>query len=171
MLSVQMEQRVNLKFLVKLGKTFTEASMLKEVYRNEFLSHTQVFEWFKWFKEGRETTEDDQRPERPSTSQKDEEIEKNAHDRAIYFKERLPFPPLLRLLIFAADNARRRYTRALWFIVEGLRCIEKCPCLHRHKPSINIDDITPRERRSAKMFIIMVFLFSNSLRNYTVIID
>ncbi|KAJ8949581.1 hypothetical protein NQ318_016212 [Aromia moschata] len=31
MLSGQMEQRVNLKFLVKLGKTFTEASaMLKE---------------------------------------------------------------------------------------------------------------------------------------------
>ncbi|KAJ8952159.1 hypothetical protein NQ318_018496 [Aromia moschata] len=32
MLSVQMEQRGNLKFLVKLGKTFTEAyKMLKEM--------------------------------------------------------------------------------------------------------------------------------------------
>ncbi|KAJ8946119.1 hypothetical protein NQ318_013169 [Aromia moschata] len=59
MLSVQMEQRVNLNFLVKLGKTFTEAyAMLKEVYGNGFLYRTQVFEWFKWFKEGRETTED-----------------------------------------------------------------------------------------------------------------
>ncbi|KAJ8952534.1 hypothetical protein NQ318_003330 [Aromia moschata] len=36
-----MEQRVNLKFLVKLGKTFTEAyAMLKEVYENECLSRT-----------------------------------------------------------------------------------------------------------------------------------
>ncbi|KAJ8943439.1 hypothetical protein NQ318_015719 [Aromia moschata] len=58
MLSVQMEQRVNLKFLFKLEKTFTEAyAMLKEVYGHECLSHTQVFEWFKLSKEGRETTE------------------------------------------------------------------------------------------------------------------
>ncbi|KAJ8938889.1 hypothetical protein NQ318_016093 [Aromia moschata] len=36
MLSVQMKQRVNLKFLVKLGKTFTDAyAMLKEMYGNE----------------------------------------------------------------------------------------------------------------------------------------
>ncbi|KAJ8955180.1 hypothetical protein NQ318_009075 [Aromia moschata] len=51
---VQMEQRMNLKFLVKLGKTFTEAyAMLKEVYGNACLSCTHVFEWFKRFKEGR----------------------------------------------------------------------------------------------------------------------
>ncbi|KAJ8944951.1 hypothetical protein NQ318_013099 [Aromia moschata] len=57
MLSVQMEQRVNLKFLVKLGKTFTEAyAMLKEVYGNECLSCTQVFEWFKRFKGKRTKT-------------------------------------------------------------------------------------------------------------------
>ncbi|KAJ8940907.1 hypothetical protein NQ318_017498 [Aromia moschata] len=78
MLSVKREQRVNLKFLVKLGKTLTEAyAMLKEVYGNEGLSRSQVFEWFKRFKEGRETTEDDPRPGRPSTSQTDENIEKN----------------------------------------------------------------------------------------------
>ncbi|KAJ8957992.1 hypothetical protein NQ318_001994 [Aromia moschata] len=58
-----------LKFLVKLGKTFTEAyTMVKEVYGNECLSRTQVFEWFKRFKERRETTEDEPRPGRPSTS-------------------------------------------------------------------------------------------------------
>ncbi|KAJ8958030.1 hypothetical protein NQ318_002034 [Aromia moschata] len=72
-----MEQRVNLKVLVKLGKTFTEAyAMLKEVYGNECLSRRQVFERFKRFKEGRETTEDDLRPGRPSTSKMDENIEK-----------------------------------------------------------------------------------------------
>ncbi|KAJ8950827.1 hypothetical protein NQ318_012691 [Aromia moschata] len=35
MLSVQMEQRVNFKFLVNLGKTFTEAYVvLKEVFNS-----------------------------------------------------------------------------------------------------------------------------------------
>ncbi|KAJ8944425.1 hypothetical protein NQ318_002121 [Aromia moschata] len=67
------------EFLVKLGKTFTETYvMLKEVYGNECLSRTPIFEWFKRFKEGRETTEDDPRPGRPSTSKTDENIEKIA---------------------------------------------------------------------------------------------
>ncbi|KAJ8944329.1 hypothetical protein NQ318_016136, partial [Aromia moschata] len=75
--SVQMEQPFNLKFLVKLGKTCIEAYVvLKEVYGNECLSRTQVFEWFKRFNEGRETTEDDPRPGRPSKSKTDENIEK-----------------------------------------------------------------------------------------------
>ncbi|KAJ8956287.1 hypothetical protein NQ318_015023, partial [Aromia moschata] len=56
-------------FVLNWGKLFTEAyGMLKEVYGNECLSRTQVFEWFQRFKEGRETTEDDPRPGRPSTS-------------------------------------------------------------------------------------------------------
>ncbi|KAJ8939420.1 hypothetical protein NQ318_020875 [Aromia moschata] len=71
--SIQIEQW----FLVKLGKTFTEAyAMLKEVYGSECLSRTQVVEWLKRFKEGRETTEDDPRPGRSSTSKTDENIEK-----------------------------------------------------------------------------------------------
>ncbi|KAJ8946975.1 hypothetical protein NQ318_015913 [Aromia moschata] len=49
--NVQMEQQVNFKFLVKLGKTFTEAyAMLKEVYGNECLSRTQVFEYLNGLK-------------------------------------------------------------------------------------------------------------------------
>ncbi|KAJ8960252.1 hypothetical protein NQ318_003977 [Aromia moschata] len=61
----EMEQRVNFNFLVKLGKTFTEAyATLKEVYVSE--SRIHVSEWFKRFKEGRETTEDDQHPGRLS---------------------------------------------------------------------------------------------------------
>jgi len=60
MQNVQMEQRVNLKFLVKLGKTATEAhAMLKEVYGSECLSRTQVLELFKRFKEGHETIDND----------------------------------------------------------------------------------------------------------------
>ncbi|KAJ8958216.1 hypothetical protein NQ318_017357 [Aromia moschata] len=77
MLGVQMEQRVNLKFLVKLGKTFTEAyAMLKEVYGNECLFCTLLFDWFKRFKEERETIEEVPRPGRPSMSKTDENIEK-----------------------------------------------------------------------------------------------
>ncbi|KAJ8948182.1 hypothetical protein NQ318_010455 [Aromia moschata] len=64
------------KIPVKLGKTFTEAyAVLKDVYGNECLSRTQVFEWFKRFKEGHETTEDDPRPGRPSTSKTNEFFE------------------------------------------------------------------------------------------------
>ncbi|KAJ8943649.1 hypothetical protein NQ318_005651 [Aromia moschata] len=71
------DSNVNLKFLVTLGKTFTEAyAMLKEVCGNECLSRIRVFEWFKQFKEGRETIEDDPRTGRPSTSKTDENIEK-----------------------------------------------------------------------------------------------
>ena len=49
------EQRTNLKFLVQLGKTLTEAlGLLQQAYRNEAMSRCRVFEWHKRFKEGRE---------------------------------------------------------------------------------------------------------------------
>jgi len=45
MLSVNVEQRVNVKFCVKLGKSTTETyDLLKKVYGDECLSHTQVSE-------------------------------------------------------------------------------------------------------------------------------
>ena len=54
------EQRTNLKFLVRLGKTPTEAlGLLQQVYGNEAMSRCRVFEWHKRFKEGREDVEDD----------------------------------------------------------------------------------------------------------------
>ena len=77
MLTVNMEQHVNMKFCVKLGKSATEMhNLLKKVYGDECLSCTQVFEWFKRFKEGREQVGDDQRPSHPSTSKIDASIEK-----------------------------------------------------------------------------------------------
>jgi len=75
--NVNVEQCVNVKFCVKLGKSVTETyELLKKVYGDECLSRTQVFEWFKRFKEGREEIGDDQRPRRPSTSKTDANIEK-----------------------------------------------------------------------------------------------
>ncbi|EGI58630.1 FLJ37770-like protein [Acromyrmex echinatior] len=75
MISV-IEQRIVVKFHVKLGKTSTETyNLLKEVYGHECLSRARVFEWFKRFQDGREDVEDDSRPGRPSTSKTDDNIE------------------------------------------------------------------------------------------------
>ena len=77
MLDINVEQCVNVKFCVQLGKSATETyDLLKKVYGDECLSRTQVFEWFKMFKEGREQIGDDRRPGRPSTSKTDANIEK-----------------------------------------------------------------------------------------------
>ena len=48
------EQHINLKFLVRLGKTPLDAlRMLQEVYGDEAMPRSHVFEWHKQFKEGR----------------------------------------------------------------------------------------------------------------------
>ncbi|KAG5329640.1 GVQW3 protein, partial [Acromyrmex charruanus] len=48
MISVTIEQRIVVKFYVKLGKTAIETyNLLKEVYGHECLSRARVFEWFK----------------------------------------------------------------------------------------------------------------------------
>jgi hypothetical protein len=66
---VLVEQRVNVKFCVRIGKSTTETyNLLKKVHGNECLPGTQVFKWFKRFKEGREEIGDDQRHGRPSKS-------------------------------------------------------------------------------------------------------
>ena len=76
-LNVNVEQRVNVKFCVKVGKSATETyDLLKKVYGDECLSRTQVFERFKRFKEGREEIGDVQRPGRRSTPKTNANIEK-----------------------------------------------------------------------------------------------
>lgn len=63
------EQRVNIKFCYKLGRTFAETfEMITSVYGDSSLSRTQCYEWFRRFKNGRESTEDNHRSGRPSTS-------------------------------------------------------------------------------------------------------
>jgi len=77
MLNVNVEERVKVKLCVELGKSATETyDLLKKVYGDECLSHTQVFEWLTRFKEGREEIGDDQSPGRPSTSKTEANIEK-----------------------------------------------------------------------------------------------
>ena len=75
MLSANVQQRVNIKFLTKLGKSATETyNLLTEVYGDQCLSRTQVFE----FKEGREYVGDDPKSGRPSTAKTQENVEKVA---------------------------------------------------------------------------------------------
>ncbi|KAJ8941878.1 hypothetical protein NQ318_001731 [Aromia moschata] len=64
--------------MANIVQQYNEAyAMLKEVYGNECLSRTHVFEWFKRFKEVCETTEEVPRPGQPSVSITDENMEKN----------------------------------------------------------------------------------------------
>ena len=75
--SVKVEQRANVKFLVKLGKTATKTyDLLRIFYDDDSSSRTQVFEWFKRFKEGMEVIEDGLHPGRPRTLKTDGNVEK-----------------------------------------------------------------------------------------------
>lgn len=48
------EQRANIKYCLKGGKTATENfQILKQVYGNSALFHTRVFEWYARFRNGR----------------------------------------------------------------------------------------------------------------------
>ena len=71
------EQRINIKFCVKLGKTATETlNMLRDVYEDFSMSRTRVFKWHKRFVDGREDVEDDLKSGRPCTSTTDTNMKK-----------------------------------------------------------------------------------------------
>ncbi|XP_054582700.1 protein GVQW3-like [Eptesicus fuscus] len=72
-----LEQRISIKFCVKLNKSASETHcLLKEAYGNEVMSGARVFDWHKRFKEGREDVRDDARSGRPVTHRTDENIQK-----------------------------------------------------------------------------------------------
>ena len=74
---MSVEQRTNIKFCVKLGKTATETfNMLLEVYGDSCMSRTRVFEWHKQFVDGQLSVEDDAKPGRPCSIKTDVNIEK-----------------------------------------------------------------------------------------------
>ena len=52
------------------------ASVLQEVYGDDTMSRTRLFEWHRRFEEGREEVKDDHRSGRPSTSRTDENFER-----------------------------------------------------------------------------------------------
>lgn len=73
----KLEQRANIKFCVKLGKSATETlTMLRQVYSDEAMSRSQIFDWHSRFQHGRISLDDDERSGRPSTSIIPENVEK-----------------------------------------------------------------------------------------------
>ncbi|XP_054708838.1 protein GVQW3-like [Uloborus diversus] len=74
-----MEQRANIKFCFKLGKSATETfELMKTVYGSEVLSRNNVFKWYARFRDGRDSLEDDPRLGHLVTVRNDENIEKVA---------------------------------------------------------------------------------------------
>ena len=72
-----MEQRANIKFCFKLGKTATETfQMVQKVYGDKVLSRSSVFDWYKRLQHGRESLEDDEHTGRPRSGRSPEEIMK-----------------------------------------------------------------------------------------------
>jgi hypothetical protein len=54
------EQRINIKFCFRLGKTFTKThEMVKEVYGDQCMSRTRCYKLFKQFKDGQQSTHDE----------------------------------------------------------------------------------------------------------------
>jgi len=73
----KLEQRINIKFLVKLGKNGPEIhQMLQQVYGVCALKERTVFKWVQRFQEGREDPKDNARSGCPSTSSGNENIDR-----------------------------------------------------------------------------------------------
>ncbi|XP_076049640.1 uncharacterized protein LOC143030376 [Oratosquilla oratoria] len=75
--STNMEQRSNLKFLVKVGKGPTEChKLLQEAYGEKVMTRPQVFKWHRRFKSGHEEVEGDPKSGQPSTIKMGKNIDK-----------------------------------------------------------------------------------------------
>lgn len=71
------EQRLAVKFCVKLGKNATETfAMLNRAYGDVAMKRTACFRWHERFKCGRQSIEDNERPGRPSTSTDDPHVDR-----------------------------------------------------------------------------------------------
>ena len=71
------EQRVAVKFCVKLGKSASETfNMLQTAYGDDTMKRATCFKWHARFKDGRQSITDNERPGRPSTSTDDSHVDK-----------------------------------------------------------------------------------------------
>jgi hypothetical protein len=71
----KIDQRVCIKFCVKLGKSATDTlDVLREAFGEHSLSRTAAFEWHSRFKAGRVSVEDDECSGLPSTSKTTENV-------------------------------------------------------------------------------------------------
>ena len=73
----RLEQRINIKFLVKLDKNGPKIhQMLQQVYGEYALKERTVCKWVQRFREGHEDPKDDARSGSPSTSSGNENIDR-----------------------------------------------------------------------------------------------
>ena len=69
------EQRTNIKFLVKLGKSGNKIrEMLVQVHGDNAMKKTAVYKWVKPFSEGRKSVTEEERSGRPATNRTEENI-------------------------------------------------------------------------------------------------
>ena len=62
MSELELEQRTNIKFLVKLGKSGNKIrDMLVQVYGDNTMKKTALYKWVKCFCEGRESVSEEQK--------------------------------------------------------------------------------------------------------------
>ena len=75
-MDMKLEQRANIKFCVKLGKSGVETfEMIRCAYGNDAMSRARCLEWQARFKRGRTSLEDDEGSGRPSTSSTPKNVE------------------------------------------------------------------------------------------------
>jgi transposase len=73
----QLEKRIRIKFLVKLGKSGPEiCHKLQQAYGEDALKSSTVFKWVQRYREGRKDSTDNKRSGSPSTSRNDENIDR-----------------------------------------------------------------------------------------------
>ena len=107
------EQRINIKFCVKLGKTASDTlNLLTQVYGDESLKKTAVFSWHKRFKEGREDVDDDDRPGRPVTHRTEETVDTVRN--LITSDRRLTVRMIADELNLSRETVRKILTEDLW---------------------------------------------------------
>jgi len=88
MLELELEQRTNIKFFVKLGKSGNKIrEMLMQVYRDNAMKKTAVYKWVKCFSEGRENVTDEERSGWPATS-RTSSADSQEHSRASEHRQR-----------------------------------------------------------------------------------
>jgi hypothetical protein len=72
----QLEQWININFLVKLGKYGPKiCQMLQQAYEKDALKRSTIFKQGQRYQEGRKYPTDNKRSGRPSTSRSDENID------------------------------------------------------------------------------------------------
>jgi len=72
-----LEQRINIKFCVKIGKSANEKLVLLTVVYDEYaMKKSSVFEWYRRFKEGREDVQHDPRSGQPKPRRTDSDVDR-----------------------------------------------------------------------------------------------